>query len=292
MSELQNLVETAVAVAVEKFAPIHLRAADLAVSLVVPTVDTKSQFQIGEYRGDEPCYPASIIKLFYLAAAHRWLEDQRMSDTPELRRALRDMIVDSSNEATGLVVDMLTDTTSGPELPPGELAVWHEKRNVVNRYFQLLGYRDLNANRKTWNDGPYGRDKQAVDQFTPARNSLTANATSRLLTEIATGRCVSPARCQQMLDLLKRDFKNPASRDYQAREFSGPGLPPTAKLWSKAGDMSAARHDAALVELADGTQFVLVVFTTRPDSKAIIPEIVRQIVRGLCRSIIAPPVRQ
>jgi len=292
MSELQNLVETAVAVALEKFAPIHLRADELALSLVVPTVDTKSQFQIGEYRGDEPCYPASIIKLFYLAAAHRWLEDQRMSDTPELRRALRDMVVDSSNEATGLVVDMLTATTSGPELPPGELAVWHEKRNVVNRYFQLLGYRDLNANRKTWNDGPYGRDKQAVDQFTPARNSLTANATSRLLTEIATGRCVSPARCQQMLDLLKRDFTNPASRDYQAREFSGPGLPPTAKLWSKAGDMSAARHDAALVELADGTQFVLVVFTTRPDSKAIIPEIVRQIIRGLCGNVIAPPVRQ
>jgi hypothetical protein len=192
------------------------------------------------------------------------------------------MIVDSSNEATGYVVDVLTDTTSGPELPPAELALWHEKRNNVNRYFQSLGYTDINANRKTWNDGPYGRDKQAVDEFTPARNFLTTNATARLFMEIAAGQCVSPARSQQMLDLIKRDFMNPASRDYQAREFSGPGLPPTAKLWSKAGDMSTVRHDAAIVELLDGRKFVLVVFTTRPDSKAVIPELVRQIVRGFC----------
>jgi len=280
MADLQNLVVAAVAAALEKYASLHLRVDEMAVSLAVWAVETKLQFQIGQHRGDEPGYPASIIKLFYLAAAHRWLEDERISDTPELRRALRDMIVDSNNEATGYVVDVLTDTTSGPELSPADLAVWHDKRNRVNRYFQSLGYTGLNANRKTWNDGPYGRDKQAVDQCTPARNSLTTNATARLLVEIATGQCVSPARSQQMLDLLKRDFTNPASRDYQAREFSGPGLPPSAKLWSKAGDMSAARHDAAIVELADGRKFVLVVFTTRPDSKAIIPEIVRQIVRG------------
>ena len=91
------------------------------------------------------------------------------------------MIVDSGNEATGYVLDVLTDTTSGPELPPAELAVWHEKRNVVNRYFHQLGYTDINANRKTWNDGPYGRDKQAVDQFIPARNCLTTNATGASL---------------------------------------------------------------------------------------------------------------
>jgi hypothetical protein len=136
MSDLQSLVATAVSAALEKFAPIHLRADELAVSLAEPAAETKSQSPPGQHRGVAPGYPASVIKLFYLAAAHRWLEDQRISDTPELRRALRDMIVDSSNEATGYVVDVLTDTTSGPELARAELAVWHEKRNVVNRYFQ------------------------------------------------------------------------------------------------------------------------------------------------------------
>ena len=276
MAALQNLVDTAVATALKKFAPLHLRAEELAVTLTDLSADRN--FPSARHRGDAGIYPASVVKLFYLAAAHRWLEDKKIPDTPELRRALHDMIVHSSNEATGYVVDVLTGTTSGPELPPAELAAWNEKRNVVNRYFHALGYSDINANRKTWNDGPYGRDKQAVDQFTPARNSLTTNAAARLLVEIATGRCVSPARGAEMRALLRRDFANPDSADYQAREFTGAGLPPTARLWSKAGDMSAARHDAAIVELAGGRKFVLVIFTTRPDSKEIIPEIARQVV--------------
>lgn len=274
MSATQKLVEQAVETIVKKFAPIRLRIDEIAVTFL-DLADPNSS--VGHHRGGVHLYPASVVKLFYLVAAHRWLEDHKISDTPELRRALRDMIVDSGNEATGLVVDALTDTTSGPELPPAELLAWHEKRNAVNRFFHSFGYPDINANRKTWNDGPYGRDKQAVDQFTPARNFLTTNATARLLAEIAAGRCLSADRCRQMLELLKRDFTDASSSDYQAREFTGPGLPASAKLWSKAGDMSTARHDAAIVELADGRKFVLVVFTTRPDSRKIIPEMARQI---------------
>ena len=178
---------------------------------------------------------------------------------------------------------MLTGTTSGPELPPAELEAWHERRNVVNRYFHALGYPEINANRKTWNEGPYGRDLQAVQQFQPARNSLTTNATARLLVEIAAGRCVSAERSTQMLELLQRNFNDPKSTDYQAREFIGVGLPSSARLWSKCGDMSQARHDAALIELAGGGRLVLVIFTTRPDEKAIIPEIARLIVDGYAK---------
>ena len=279
MPETQALVDSVVAAVMGKFAASRLQDNELAVSLLKLPSDTKLQWQSGHYRGDATIYPASVVKMFYLAAAHRWLEDGKTLDTPELRRALHDMIVHSGNEATGYVLDVLTDTTSGPELSPAELLTWHAKRNSVNRYFHSIGYPEINANRKTWHDGPYGRDKQAVDQF--GRNALTTNATARLLAEIATGRMVSSSRCQQMLDLMKRDFINPAPDDCQAKEFTAPGLPPTAKLWSKAGYMSTARHDAAIVELADGRKFVLVVFTTRPDNKEIIPEIARHVIAGL-----------
>ena len=274
MDALQKIIDEALAGVLEKFGPLNLRAEELAITLVNLSAEN---FPRAHHRGDEKIYPASVIKLFYLAAAHRWLEDKRISDTSELRRALRDMIVDSGNEATGYVVDALTNTTSGLELPPAELTAWHAQRNAVNRWFHSLGY-DLNANRKTWWEGPYGRDQQAVDSFTPSRNFLTTNATARLLVEIASGQCVSENRCQQMLELMSRDFANPNSTDHQGREFIGAGLPPTAKLWSKAGYMSTARHDAAIVELADGKKFALVIFTTRPDTREIIPEITRQIV--------------
>jgi len=280
MPDMQNLVDLTVATVLAKFASLNLHKEELAVTLLKLDDETKLQSDVGQYRGDVPIYPASVIKMFYLVAAHRWLEDGRIVDSTELRRALHDMIVHSGNESTGYVVDVLTETTSGPELPPAELLAWHEKRNSVNRWFHSLGYLDMNANRKTWHEGPYGRDKQAVDQFTPSRNFLTTNITARLLAEIARGTCVSSPRCGEMLELMKRDFTNPASEDCQAREFIGRGLPPDAKLWSKAGYMSTARHDAAIVELANGKKFVLAIFTTRPDTKDIIPEITRQIVAG------------
>lgn len=278
MAGLQNLVDGTVASALERFAPLNLRADELAVTLV--DLGNPKNPTHAASRGDVPFYPASVVKMFYLVAAHRQMEDGKITDTPELRRALHDMIVHSGNESTGYVLDVLTGTTSGPELPPAELAAWGEKRNVVNRYFHPLGYTDINANRKTWNEGPYGRDKQAVDQFVPAKNSLTANATARLLVEINAGRCVSAARSAQMLELMKRDFDNPDSTDLQGREFIGAALPARAKLWSKAGYMSTSRHDAAVVELPGGGKFVLVIFTTRPDEKGIIPAITQQIVSG------------
>lgn len=273
---LQKTVDAAAAAALTDFSAIGLRAEDFALTLVdLSDVNFSSA---AHFRGEEKFYPASVIKLFYLAAAHRWLEDGRINDTAELRRALRGMIVDSGNEATGYVVDVLTDTTSGPELPPAELAVWAARREVVNEWLTTLGYRGVSANRKTWWEGAFGRDRQLVEQFAPGRNFLTTNATARLLREIATGRCVSENRCQQMLELMARDFSNPQSTDSQGREFIGAGLPPKAKLWSKAGFMSTARHDAAIVELPGGKKIALVIFTTRPDSKEIIPAITRGIV--------------
>lgn len=273
---LQKLVAQAVRFAREKF---RLAEDDLAVTLVDLRDAANPVF--ADYRGAAPTYPASVIKLFYLVAAHHQMEDGQIADTPELRRALHDMIVHSGNEATGYVLDVLTNTTSGPELPPAELAAWHDRRNAVNRWFHARGYWEINANRKTWHDGPYGRDKQAVDQFIPAKNSLTSNATARLLVEIYSGKCVSADRSVQILELMKRDFADPNRADHQACEFIGAALPAGTKLWSKAGYMSVARHDAALVEMPGGGKFALVIFTERHSEEIeIIPSIARQIVVG------------
>ena len=60
--------------------------------------------------------PASVVKLVYAVAVEQWLQRDLIPDSDELQRALRDMIADSSNDATGSVVDLLSGTTSGPEL--------------------------------------------------------------------------------------------------------------------------------------------------------------------------------
>lgn len=80
------------------------------------------------YRGIEQIYPASVVKLFYLVAVAEWLEQGMIPPSAELDRAVRDMIVDSSNDATSLVVDVLTGTTSGPDLPPEPFETWKSQR--------------------------------------------------------------------------------------------------------------------------------------------------------------------
>src|SRR5262245_2978216 len=200
---LQALVDSAVTATLEQYAAQKLQSNQLAVTLV-DLRDRQRPVQAG-YRGDVQIYPASVVKLFYLAAAHRWMEDGKLSDTPELRRAMRDMIVESYNEATHYIVDLLTDTTSGPELPDAEIDQWFDKRNAVNRYFFALGYTNINANKKPWCEGPYGRESQSIKKHKPSRNMLTTDATARLLTEIVTGKAVTAKRSAEMLELLKRD---------------------------------------------------------------------------------------
>ena len=217
---------------------------------------------VATFRGDARIYPASVIKLFYLHAAHRWMEDRKLQDTPELRRAMKDMIVDSSNEATHYILDLLTDTTSGPELPPREMAQWEHKRNAVNRYFASLGYPNINANQKPWCEGPYGRERIFVGEKYTNRNALTTDATARLLTGIVLGKAISPERSRQMLELMKRDpGAKSAEPDNQSSGFFGGAVQPGDKIWSKAGWTSQTRHDAAYIELKGGHKFVLVLFT-------------------------------
>ena len=126
---LQTVVDLAVAEARKQFP--KLQASQIAVTLVDMRDPAKPAR--GSHRGGEQIYPASVIKLFYLAAAHRWMEEAKLTDTPELRRAMSDMIVHSYNEATHYVLDVLTGTTSGPELPEAEIKEWFDKRNAVNR---------------------------------------------------------------------------------------------------------------------------------------------------------------
>ena len=271
---LQTLVDNVAQEVFTKFTTKKLETNQLAITLV-DLQDTNNP-EWASFRGTEQIYPASVIKMFYLAAAHRWMEDGKLKDTEEIRRAMKDMIVDSLNEATGLVVDSLTGTTSGPELPADELEKWYEKRNAVNRYFASLGYEKINVNRKPWCEGPYGREMQSVKTHRPNhRNWLTTEATARLLTEIATDRSVTPDRSKQMMELLQRRPFEPKS-ETQSREYTGAVLPAGSKLWSKAGWTSEVRHDAAYVELPDGKKLVLVIFTVgHASNKVMIPAIAK-----------------
>ncbi len=280
---LQAMVDAAAQAALKRFADKGLKPEQLSITLIdVRDPDHLSQ---ASYRGNERIYPASVVKLFYLAAAQRWMEDGKLKETEELNRALKDMIVVSSNDATGYVLDVLTGTSSGGELPPAEMKRWLGERNAVNRYFAALGYTNINTNQKTFCEDAYGRERFARGPNGENRNKLTTDATARLLTEIALRRAVTPARSERMLALLKRDYAGQsADADDQAHGFTALAFKPgeNARLWSKAGWTSTTRHDAAYVELSNGARFVLVTFTTdHANERDIIPTVARVVLDGM-----------
>jgi len=280
---LQELVNEAAHTALTKFADKKLTENQLSITLI--DLSDPQNPSVASFRGNERIYPASVVKLFYLVAVHRWLEDKKVQETVELKRAVRDMIVDSSNEATQYIVDVLTHTTGGFELSPKEMKDWQYKRDAVNRYFSSLGFTNINTNQKTFCEDAYGREKVSRGPNGENRNKLTTDATARLLSEIATGRAVTSARSAQMMELLKRDFVGTSKdNDDQGHGFTGIALQGMTgvKLWSKAGWTSTTRHDAAYIELPNGPKFVLVTFTTdHANEREIIPTVARVVLEGI-----------
>jgi beta-lactamase class A len=280
---LQDVVDRAVKTTLERFADKKLEEKQLSVTLI--DLRDSQRSVTASFRGNERIYPASVVKLFYLVAVHRWLEDKKIESTPELTRAVRDMIVDSSNEATQYVVDVLTHTTAGYELPAKEMEEWQHKRNAVNRYFSELGYTNINVNQKTFCEDAYGRERVSRGPNGENRNKLTTDATARLMMEIVTGKVATPERTAMMLDLLKRDYTGSGKDgDDQGHGFTGIALKDVAgaRLWSKAGWTSTTRHDVAYIELPDGRKFVLATFTTEhANERDIIPTVARVAMEGL-----------
>jgi len=282
---LQTLLDKVVGETINKFSSKGLKSDFVAATLI--DLRDASNLKMASFRGEQKIYPASVVKMFYMAALHRWLEDGKVKPTPELERGLKDMIVDSSNEATQYILDVLTDTSSGGELPQKDFKVWSYKRNAVNRYFGSLGYERINVNQKTFCEDAYGREQQFRNYKGENRNMLTTNATARLLAEIVLGKVATPERSKQMMDLMKRDFSGKSNdQDDQAHGFTAIALNELkmmdARLWSKAGWTSKTRHDAAYIETPDGLKFVLVVFTENvANERDIIPNIAQYILQNI-----------
>ena len=249
----------------------RLTADNLALSVIDLT---KPDAPIrADYHGDASFYPASVIKLFFMVETYR-----QGKLTPEIERALREMIYVSDNDAAAFLVDILTDTCSGSELEGKALDDFIDRRRKLNRSFASLGY-DISAMMKPWSFGPFGRDMQALGENKANRNRASANSVASLLLWIVRRHAISPQASDAMMSLLERPLAPPRPTENQVRDFFGESLPSGTKLWSKEGDTSEVRHDAAYVELPSGKKLVVVILTRgAADDKTLLPGIGKRLV--------------
>jgi beta-lactamase class A len=228
------------------------------------------------YNGGVPFYPASVIKMFFMTEVMHQVHDGKLDLTPEIQRALQEMIHVSDNDATAFLLDVISDTASGPQLSGPALDQFLYKRGVANRYFAAMGY-DISAMAKPWSFGPFGRDTQVVGAKRERRNRMTADTGAALMLWIVQRKAVSPAASEQMMRLLRRTLPQSGDEN-QVIEFLGESLPPGASEWSKAGWTSEVRHDVAYVELPNGRKFIVAAMTRGiADNTKLLPAISRRV---------------
>jgi beta-lactamase class A len=149
-------------------------------------------------------------------------------------------ITQSSNLATNLLVDLLD---------PGR----------ISSSMAALGCPTLVVARGVEDDAAF---RAGIN------NTVTAAGLAQLLATIARGESAGPDDCQEMLEILRLQAFN---------EGIPAGLPAGTRIAHKTGSIIGLYHDAALVELGDDRDYVLVVLTEGLDETTDAPNLVAAI---------------
>ncbi len=80
--ELQTLLNNAVGETINDFLPKKISSDNIAATLI--DLRTPKNLRTANYRGNQKIYPASVVKLFYMAALEQWLENGNIKMSPEL----------------------------------------------------------------------------------------------------------------------------------------------------------------------------------------------------------------
>ena len=227
------------------------------------------------HRGDWRCYPCSLVKAFHLVHGLHALEQCRVQAHSEFDRALRDMILWSSNTATNYVIDLLTGTTGDTLLYGADYMDWCAKRDRLNQFFDRLGWEewaDCNLVQKLMDDTRYGREAQFAGVSGEHLNALTPLAAARLMWELFDGTLpLSRPALGRAQAILSRNAEGPDAADphYQLAGYLGGDLPKGVQIWSKAGhnewtgDAKASwfKHDMIRIMAPDRAPLTVVLMT-------------------------------
>ncbi|MDE5103195.1 MAG: serine hydrolase, partial [Trichodesmium sp. St19_bin2] len=264
-SQLQEIVHELVNIAEEKGLPI----APLSISLI--DVSNPDLHTYAGYKNQVLRYPASVAKLFWMAAFYGAVEQSLIDNEPKFYEDLRLMMQKSHNDSASRILDAITDTKSGVKLEGKKLNTWLEKRKSVNEFFQKAGYQDLIVSTKNYpryspsQTGPVGRDRQLRKQDGKfLRNLISTDQATRLIYEIYTRQAVSRKYSTRMAYLLTRDLRPQVWQNdpYNGvKGFLGESLPANIYFGSKVGLTSKDRMDVAFVRTLDNQAiYILAIF--------------------------------
>ena len=145
---------------------------------------------------------------------------------------------------------------------------WKKQRQLINHWLNDLKWPEIktwNCSQKTWNEGPFGRERDFYGKSNENRNRMTTEGSARIFESLMTNEMLPKVDSDKFIKVFQRSL-DPISRkkdlENQVDGFLGEGLPLASKLWSKAGLMSEVRHDVAWWKAPNKNPMLAVVFTT------------------------------
>ena len=230
-------------------------------------------------------YPASIVKLVYAFGVYEWIKQGRLTINDEINKAVYKMLFYSSNDATSFIVDLLTGTTSGPSIDNEIWENWKYQREIINDWLKSLKWSEINefnCCQKTWEDGPFGREKDFYGLRNENRNQMSTDGTAKIMDEIMLNLEYSEENINIKNCLSRTLIKASLAKDpnNQIEGFLGEGVPEETPYWSKAGLTSNVKHDAAWWSMNEDNHTLLVVFGNSAklaQNKLFFPQLAKEI---------------
>jgi hypothetical protein len=226
-------------------------------NLVVLVPGTGGAWKRGSYGKDVLSYPASTVKLTYLASAMYW---ERITGRAYnyLDANVRPMITVSSNYDTGVVVDAITgqpnivDVTSTAD---SRFLPFYNKRLFTENYLGGRGLlEDMTCMNKTYpsNSNYEGAEQVNIEQYRGG-NRMKPKLAASLMLEIQKG-AIEPGATSYMRGLL-------AHSRFGAYGPLGWGLPPGTTYENKIGNAYEDLNDIAYIRLPNGKEAIIAVYS-------------------------------
>jgi protein phosphatase methylesterase 1 len=227
----------------------------LALTLLVR--DPDGAWRRGSVNGEALAYPASCVKLAYLAAALHWCR-QHQKPYDALDADLRPMMTRSDNVATGRVVDILSGAPNvvTPTAADPIFEDWLARRRYTQDYVEILGLAGgQRLLHKTYpsNSGeePVGYEQRAIAEI--GSNQMAPRPAAELALSLVLG-LIEPEANAYVRDLM-------AHERWEGGTPLGFGLPPGSVVLNKAGCAYDTLEDIAYIKLPNAHELCLACFS-------------------------------
>ena len=182
---------------------------------------------------DKAMKPASVIKLFTMAATYDSIKSGKIQKTSSVNSLLEDMITVSDNESFNELVRRNSSYRS-----------FTDGCSVINKYLKKVGCTKTGCHSSLHpSNSSFTWDGQT--------NMASAKDAGLILEKVYKGECVSAKYSKEMLNLLL----------HQTRRWKIPaGLPAGTKCANKTGENDSCQNDVAIV-YGKKTNYVVCIFS-------------------------------